>query len=148
MSHLRVLIAAVSAQDGQQLEVALERAGWDVVRVSAANEAACEFERPDRSAVLLIDAGLLQMAHDAQWRALRGRYPELGTVVRCLGRTIDLAQAADDGIRTVQPDDLPGISEAIRRFGWRYRAAAGRSQPEEGSPARSTRPVGVRAASR
>lgn len=124
MSHMRVMIASVSMQEGRQLRTALERAGWDAVQLDGAGRAAREIAVFDRAAVLLIDAGLLQAIHDGQWRELRACHPDLGTIVRCLGNTLAQPDGADDTALTVHPDDLPGISQAIRRLGWQYRASA------------------------
>lgn len=112
-----VLIATVSRYDGRSLELTLKRMGWDLVRVASASEAREQIAGPARPAVLVIDAGLLQMEQDAQWRTLRTGHPALGTVVRSLvprsGKRGPLARW-DGRALAVHPDDFDGLCRAIR----------------------------------
>lgn len=112
-----VLIASVSPSDGQALEVAFKELGWDRVLVHDAADAADQIDDRGRPAVLVIDSGLLEMAHDPQWRMLRVNNPELGTVVRCLVscRGRDAAPVrSDEATFHAHPDDLEGLCHAVR----------------------------------
>lgn len=111
-----VLIASVSPHERQQLEPALLRKGWSFRHVADASEAARQLDGGARRAVLVIDAGLLDMPHDAQWRVLRSRYPELGVVVRCLGSRTGPPRRRNATTLEVHPDDLEAMSEAVRRL--------------------------------
>ncbi len=118
-----VLIASVSPDDGLRLETKLNGSGWDLQQVGNAHDAARRLNGNGNGAVLVIDSGLLEMAHDGQWRELQRRYPNLGTVVRCL---LPLAKTgAEPAIRKsgrtngsstfrVHPDDAEGVGQAVR----------------------------------
>ena len=106
-----LLIASVSAWEAQRLELSLRSTGCEQLRVEKAEEAARLLDRRrERGAVLIIDAGLLEMPHDPQWRSLREGHPELGTIVRCLR-----PRPRDARTLEVHPDDVDGIREAVRR---------------------------------
>jgi len=109
-----VLIASVSPHDGRLLEGALKKTGWTLLRVGDAGDAARELDGGERRAVLVIDAGLLEMAHDTQWRDLRSRHPELGTVVRCLFSRPQPIHSAGARTFEVHPDDVQGMCAAVR----------------------------------
>ena len=80
-----LLIASVSAYEAENLEHSLQPRGWSMRRVDHADHAAQQLRRCGRRvAVLVIDAGLLEMPHDGQWRRLRELHPRLATIVRCL----------------------------------------------------------------
>jgi hypothetical protein len=109
-----VLIASVSLHEGRLVQRALGTNGWTLLRVEDAAEAARRLDGGARRAVLVIDAGLLEAGHDAQWRSLRSQRPELGTVVRCLGPRPGTPRRAAGGTLEVHPDDADGICEAIQ----------------------------------
>lgn len=112
-----VLIASVSRDDGWRLERALKSEGWTLLRVDDAEEAAQQLDRGDgRGGVLLIDAGLLEMTHDAQWRLLRARRPDLGTVVRCLISGSGPLACRDGRTFQVDPDDVEAMCHAVRHL--------------------------------
>lgn len=108
-----VLIASVSAYERHRLELALKRTGWTLCVTPTAEEASRAYAAHDGSSVLVIDSGLLEMAHDPQWRVLRSDLPELGAVVRCLipGGGI---QRSNGNTFLVHPDDGDAICHAIR----------------------------------
>lgn len=109
-----VLIASVSPDEGRLLERGLKKTGWDLLRVEDAEDASRQLDGSDGRPALVIDAGLLQMAHDSQWRDLRSRHPTLATVVRCLVPRRPKPGGGLCGAVEVSPDDLQGICEAIR----------------------------------
>jgi DNA-binding response OmpR family regulator len=119
-----VLTASVSPHDGRWVESTLERAGFQVRLVDDAEAAHGAISGRDGGYVLVIDSGLLEMPHDAQWRLLRARHPRLGAVVRCL-------IGADPGIRRaegrtfhVHPDCGEGLLQAVRALARRDPAEA------------------------
>ena len=67
-------------------------------------------------AVLVIDAGVLEMPHDGQRRCLRESRPALGTIVRCLLPQNALRERRDDRTHEVDPDDIDGLCTAVRGF--------------------------------
>ncbi len=113
----RVLIACVSPQEGCLLESSLAKTGWSVLRVDDAGHAVRELDGGEQLAVLVIDGGLLEMTHDAQWRVLLEGCPRLGVVVRCLAPRADPPRARDESTFEVHPDDLDGIRRTVRRLG-------------------------------
>ncbi|HXK24619.1 MAG TPA: hypothetical protein VMS55_18260 [Myxococcota bacterium] len=122
-----LLIASVSAYEAEQLERALEPAGWGMARVGRADEARQLLDRlREGVAVLVIDAGVLEMPHDGQWRRLRESRPALGTIVRCLLPQNGLRERRDDRTYEVDPDDIDGLCTAVRGFCVLFRS----SRPE------------------
>jgi hypothetical protein len=109
-----VLIASVSRHESRSVEGALSESGWTLLRVDAAGDAIREIDGGRRNTVLVIDAGLLETAHDPQWRVLRARHPELRTIVRCLTPRTRSLESADERTLRVHPDDLLAMREAIR----------------------------------
>ncbi len=110
-----LLIASVSAYEAELLELSLRPAGWDLVRVHGADEAARLLARcRERAPVLVIDSGVLEMPHDGQWRELRALFPELGTIVRCLLPQRGIREPRDGRTLEVHPDDVDGIRAAVR----------------------------------
>lgn len=106
-----VLIAAVSSHERRAVESLLERTGLATRGVDDAVSALVEIAGNDRT-VLVIDAGLLEAAHDGQWRALRARHPALAAVVRALvPRGGGLHH--DGRTRVIHPDDEDGIRRAV-----------------------------------
>jgi len=108
-----VLIASVSPHEERFLEVALENTGWDLLPVGDAEEATRRLDGAERGAVLVIDAGLLQMGPDPQWRVLLALRPELGTVVRCLIPQSRRLQRKNGTTFEVHPDDVEGLRDAV-----------------------------------
>jgi hypothetical protein len=111
-----ILIASVSACERHRLELSLKKTGWTLCGVEDAEEAARACAAHDGASVLVIDAGLLEMAHDPQWRALRTRNPQLGAVVRCLIPRGG-ARQANGSTFLVHPDDHNGICRAVAALG-------------------------------
>lgn len=113
-----VLVANASRYEWDRLVPTLNAGRWKLQRVEKADEAdrACRDERD--APVLVIDAGLLGMARDPQWRELRDRRPDLGVIVRCL-----LPEAkhrrVDERTFFVDPDDGEEICRAIRVLSYR-----------------------------
>lgn len=107
-----ILIASISDYEAQLLQRALERAGRAPHKARDAGEAARACSRHDGASVLVIDSGLLAMAHDPQWRLLQSRYPQLGVVVRALIRPGSIRQAGENTF-LVHPDDESGMCRAI-----------------------------------
>jgi hypothetical protein len=114
-----VLIASASLHERRLVESTLERSGFTPVGVDDAEEAGRELAANGASGVLVIDSGLLEAAHDSQWRQLRTRHPGLGAVVRCLIPRVD---GRDRSTLLVHPDDDEGLRRAVRML-----AAASRS---------------------
>lgn len=111
-----ILIASASAYEQDRLGLDLEKTGWNLRGVEDAEEAARACAAHNGASVLVIDSGLLEMAHDPQWRVLRTRQPQLGAVVRCwIPR--DGIKRANDRTFLVHPDDHDGICEAIAALG-------------------------------
>jgi hypothetical protein len=67
-----------------------------------------------RPTVLVIDAGLLEMTHDPQWRLLRTQHPRLAMVVRCLIPQDRGFREQGESTFLVHPDDDQGMCRAIR----------------------------------
>jgi hypothetical protein len=84
--------------------------------VENAEEAARACAAHNGASILVIDSGLLEMTHDPQWRALRARHPQLGTVVRCLTPR-DRVRRANGSTFLVHPDDHDGIRQAVAALG-------------------------------
>lgn len=113
----RVLIASVSPQEDGLLETSLARTGWSVLRVDDAEQAARELNGGEHPSVLVIDAGLLQMSHDGQWRTLLAGCSQLGVVVRCLAPRAEQPRAGNGSTFQVHPDDVDAICRTVRRLG-------------------------------
>ena len=113
----QVLIASVSRHEGRALEASLERHGCSVLMVDDADHAARELDHGGHLGVLVIDAGLLEMTHDAQWRVLATRHPQLGLVVRCLAPRREQPRRGIITRFEVHPDDVETICWAVGCFG-------------------------------
>ena len=111
-----VLVASVSREEGRRIERELARAGWTVLPVDDADQAARHLNGAGPNGALVIDAGLLQMAHDAQWRVFRAGHPELGTVVRSFVAGEQPRRGEDDRTLHVRPDDFGAMCRAVRRL--------------------------------
>lgn len=79
-----VLTASVSNGDCERFASTLSEAGFVVRSVDSAAAVNDQLTGCPGSCVLVIDSGLLEMSHDAQWRRLRSSNPDLGTVVHSL----------------------------------------------------------------
>lgn len=108
-----VLIASVSLQERHLVEAILKRAGLTTVAVDDAEDAAREILSNGTSSVLVIESGLLEAAHDSQWRQLRARHPEIGAVVRCLIPKTEDGRWTDGNTLLVHPDDDEGLRESV-----------------------------------
>ena len=125
-----VLIASVSPHESRLVERALSQSGWTLLPVDDAGRATRALDGGERNTVLVIDSGLLEMAHDSQWRVLRAHHPELRTVVRCLTPRTRSLESGDGRTLRVHPDDLQAMREGIR---WLCAGAPGltRGEPSE-----------------
>lgn len=113
-----VLIASVSPYEARRIERSLKKTGWNLLRAQDAQEAARELAAAGpRPTVLVIDAGLLEMAHDPQWRDLRLNHPELGAVVRCVVPPAQRPRRRDRKTILVPPGDVEGTCRAVRTLG-------------------------------
>jgi hypothetical protein len=110
-----VLAATVSRSEALELEQVLKEAGLEVRGFVDAECAATELVAHRGACVLVLDAGLLQMSQDAQWRTLRERHPHLGTVIRCLIREPGVRRL-DDNTVLVHPDSAETLIEAVLSF--------------------------------
>lgn len=111
-----ILIASASAHERDHLERSLKKTGWDFRGVGNAAEADRACAVHCGASVLVIDSGLLEMAHDPQWRILRDRNPQLGAVVRCLVPRGG-SRRANGSTFLVHPDDHDGIRRAVAALG-------------------------------
>jgi hypothetical protein len=127
-----VLIAGVSAHERRAVESTLESSGFGTVLVNDARHAEKELA-VNGSCVLVIDSGLLQAPHDGQWRNLRSRHPQLGTVVRRLIARANTCLPVDDATLLVHPDDDVGLRQAIRVL------VAARHRQDPPAPSRASR---------
>lgn len=118
-----VLIASVSDHERNGLEHTLEATGFRTLVVDAAEEAGAALAASAAPAVLIIDSGLLEARHDAQWRRLRRRYPDLAAVVRCLLPRPDGSRWSHDRTLLVHPDDYPATQRAVRTLAAMVRCA-------------------------
>jgi CelD/BcsL family acetyltransferase involved in cellulose biosynthesis len=109
-----VLIAGVSLHERRMVESTLKKSGLTTVAVEDAEDAARELSAKGVWGVLVIDSGLLQAAHDPQWRQLRSRHPGLGAAVRCLIPRDKASRRTDGNTLLVHPDDEEGLREAVR----------------------------------
>jgi hypothetical protein len=107
-----ILIASASSYERHRLTRALNKTGWKLCEVENAQQAARALAGNGETATLVIDSGILESLGDAQWRLLRSRHPQLGTVVRCL---IPRGGIWRTDLRTflVSPDDTDGLCQAI-----------------------------------
>ncbi|MDH3685608.1 MAG: hypothetical protein OEP95_05250 [Myxococcales bacterium] len=112
-----VLTASVSHGERRSLESTFKDAGLEAHGVDRANDADGEIAGHDGPSVLVIDSGLLEMPHDAQWRDLRKRHADLGAVVRCLVRGNPGAERTNERTFHVHPDHLEELISAIRTLG-------------------------------
>ncbi len=108
-----VLIASVSLHERRKVEAALKQTGFTCLGMDDARGAERELDAMDDPAVLVIDAGLLEAAHDAQWRELRLRRPELGAVVRRLVPDQKSVERWDSRTLVVPPGDAEGLRTAV-----------------------------------
>jgi hypothetical protein len=109
-----VLAASVSATDRRSLEKLLIDARFEAQGIDGARDADGAISRHGGPWVLVIDAGLLGMTHDGQWRLLRERHPTLGVVVRCLVDRNLGPQRMDGHTFLVHPDHDEGLVKAVR----------------------------------
>lgn len=121
-----VLIAGVSLHERRSVESILKKTGLITVVVDDADDAARELAANGKSGVLVIDSGLLEAAHDSQWRQLRTRHPGLGAAVRSLISRGKGSQQTNGNTLLVHPDDAEGLREAVRVLA---RGAAARFDP-------------------
>ena len=112
-----VLIATASLDDGRDVERSLAKTGWSVRRVPNAPEAERHLNGGGAPAVLVIDSGLLEMAHDSQWRELRQSHPSLGAVVRCLVAREGGLRRRDATTLLVHPDAVSEMCQGIQVLG-------------------------------
>jgi hypothetical protein len=110
---LLIMIAGVSLYERCIVESVLKNTGFTAVAVQDAEDAERELAACGASGVLVIDSGLLEAAHDPQWRQLRIRHPGLGTAVRCLVPQAKGIQRQSQGTFLVDPDDDEGLREAV-----------------------------------
>jgi hypothetical protein len=108
-----ILIASVSLHERRRVEAMLKATGFTTVGVGDAREAERELEAMEGTALLVIDAGLLEATHDAQWRDLRLRRPELGAVVRRVVPDQKSVQRWDSHTLVVPPGEAEGLQSAV-----------------------------------
>jgi hypothetical protein len=109
-----VMIATVAPRDVVGLAVALNGAEFAIREVKGAHHADGEIDGFHGASVLVIDAGLLQMLHDPQWRDLRRRRPHLGVVVRSLIPRDPGFEYSEAGSLLVYPDNHEALLFAVR----------------------------------
>jgi hypothetical protein len=119
-----VLIASVSLYERRIVESMLKKTGFTTLAVDDAEDAARELSANGAAGVLVIDSGLLEAAHDAQWREVRVLHPKLGAAVRCLISRAKGSQRRNGNTLLVHPDDAEGLRQAVRAL-----AAGPSSQP-------------------
>jgi hypothetical protein len=107
-----VIVASASHYERLRTEYELEKTGRSVCCVTDTMAAESLVSENGGTSILVIDSGLLEAAHDAQWRELRGRHPELAAVVRCLVPRHEI-QRADRNTLLVHPSNIPGICAAL-----------------------------------
>jgi hypothetical protein len=112
-----VLVASVSRSDRHALEKLFGDARFEVRSIEAAGDADGAVSGHGGPCALVIDAGLLGMTHDGQWRSLRQRHPDLGVVIRCLIGSDRGLQRMDPRTFLVHPDYDEGLVEAARALG-------------------------------
>jgi hypothetical protein len=112
-----VLAATVAADERRWLEWTLKKGGFDVRGVHDAVDADGEVSLHAGRCVLIIDSGLLVMAHDSQWRVLRARHPSLGVVIRCLINGHSGIRQAEERTFEVHPDNGAALLDAVRALG-------------------------------
>src|SRR5688572_20123104 len=78
-----ILIASASSYGRHCVERALQKTGRRVCSVADTAEAERVCAEDGGASILVIDSGLLEAPHNAQWRKLRRRHPTLGAVVCC-----------------------------------------------------------------
>jgi hypothetical protein len=120
---LLVLAASVAVEDRRWVERTVKDGGYEVRGVADAGEAAERIDGNAGRCVLVIDSGLLEMAHDCAWRELRTRHPQLRVVVRCLIAREPGLQRMEAHTFLVHPDSADGLLEAMHSF--RMTAAEG-----------------------
>lgn len=113
---LLVLAASVAVGDRRWVERTVKDGGYEVRGVVGAEEADEQIDGNARRCVLVIDSGLLEMAHDGVWRELRTRHPELRVVVRCLIAREPGLQRMEAHTFLVHPDSADGLLEAVHSF--------------------------------
>ncbi len=107
-----VLIASRSPGERLSLESTLAKTGRRVYPVANPAEAEFVCAKYRGASTLVIDSDLLEEPRDAEWRRLRGRYPELATVVRCPVAS-DRIQRTDHNTVRVHPSNGDGVHEAL-----------------------------------
>jgi hypothetical protein len=105
-----IVIASASSYERHRLGLALKKTRWRLCEAESADEARAG--AGGGAAILVIDAGALESAHDAQWRTLRSRNPHWSAIVRSL---IPRGEMLRTDARTclVHPDDIDSLCEAI-----------------------------------
>ena len=129
---LLVLTANVSRRDRVQIERRLAREGFACRGVDDAARADDEISDQDGDCILIIDSGLLEMVHDAQWRMLLARHPQLRTVIRCLIAEDPGVERTDDHTYLVHPDAGEGLLEAVLALGLTAKRRVPRVRTEAG----------------
>jgi hypothetical protein len=115
--ELLVLAASVSVADRRWVERTVKDGGYEVRGVGGADEADEQIDgRAAARCVLVIDSGLLEMAHDGAWRDLRTRHPGLRVVVRCLIAREPGLQRMEAHTVLVHPDSAHRLLEAVDTF--------------------------------
>ncbi len=107
-----ILIANRSPSERLLLELELEKTGRSVHSVGDTLAAERVCTRNGGASILVIDSGLLEAAHDAQWRELRGRHPELAAVV-CCPTSLRHVQRTNRNTLRVHPSNRAGIRDAL-----------------------------------
>ena len=109
-----VLLVGVSLYELRIVESTLRATGFKTVAVQDADHATRELSANEALCVLVIDSGLLEAAHDPQWREFRRRHPGVGAAVRCLIPPDDGRQTQPDrNTLRVHPDDVEGLRNAV-----------------------------------
>jgi hypothetical protein len=108
-----VLIASASLHERRMVESILKKTGFTTLLIDEAEDAVKELSTNGAAGVLVIDSGLLEAAHDAQWRELRMRYPALGAAVRCLLPRTKGIERRDGTTLLVDPDNDEGLRKAV-----------------------------------
>ena len=117
-----VLIASASTYERDRLAMALDGMGWILRPVSNAKEVVRLCSTEIAHPILVIDAGLIDLPGDDQWRELRDLHPGLATVVRCLIDR-DAIERTNATTLRVHPSNIDRLCEAIGRLNGGVRGA-------------------------
>ena len=107
-----ILIASASSYGQHCVERALQKTGRRVCSVADTAEAERVCAENGGASILVIDSGLLEAPRNAQWRKLRRRHPDLGTVVCCPISQNEI-QRTDCNTLRVHPSNGAGICDAL-----------------------------------